>query len=134
VYLCLLSKNKKLTCTKVQLYSLFCVGVKLGLLTLREERRLRMSENRVLRRIFGPNRNETRESWIKLHNEELRNLHSSLMFKSEKDEMSRTCVMLWRKSDFSEPIGSEGRGVRLKIYCELVQFTVITSDCKRSDQ
>jgi hypothetical protein len=49
--------------------------VKLGLLTLREEHRLRVFENRVLRRIFGAKRDEVKEEWIKLHNEELHNLH-----------------------------------------------------------
>jgi len=43
-------------------------------LTLREERRLRVSENRVLRRIFGPKRDEVPGAWRKLHNEELNNL------------------------------------------------------------
>jgi hypothetical protein len=46
-------------------------------LTLREERRLREFENRVLRRIFGPKRDEVTGSWRKLHNEELHNLYSS---------------------------------------------------------
>jgi hypothetical protein len=45
-------------------------------LTLREERRLRVFENRLLRRIFGPKRDEVMGGWRKLHNEELRNLHS----------------------------------------------------------
>jgi hypothetical protein len=40
-------------------------------LTLREERRLRVFDNRVLRRIFGPKRGEVTEEWRKLHNEEL---------------------------------------------------------------
>jgi len=39
---------------------------------LREERRLRVFENRVLRRVFGPKRDEVTEEWRKLHNEELR--------------------------------------------------------------
>jgi hypothetical protein len=43
-------------------------------LALREERRLRAFENRVLRRIFGPNRDEVTREWKKLHNEELNNL------------------------------------------------------------
>ena len=47
------------------------MGVKLGSLTLREERRLRVFENRVLRRIFGPKRDEVMREWRKLHNEEL---------------------------------------------------------------
>jgi hypothetical protein len=44
-------------------------------LTIREEHRLRVFENRVLRRIFGPKRVEG--EWRKLHNEELRDLYSS---------------------------------------------------------
>ena len=46
------------------------------LLTLREERRLRVSENRVLRRVFGHKRDEVTGEWRKLHNEELRDLYS----------------------------------------------------------
>ena len=46
-------------------------------LTLREEHRLRVFENRVLRRIFGPRRDEVTEEWRKLHNEELNDLYSS---------------------------------------------------------
>jgi hypothetical protein len=46
-------------------------------LTLREEHRLRVFENRVLRRIFGPKRVEVKEEWRKLHNEELCDLYSS---------------------------------------------------------
>ena len=46
-------------------------------LPLREERRLRVSENRVLRRIFGPKRDEVTREWRKLHNEELNDLYSS---------------------------------------------------------
>jgi hypothetical protein len=44
---------------------------------LREEHRLRVFENRVLRRIFGRKRDEVTEGWRKLHNEELHNLYSS---------------------------------------------------------
>ena len=46
-------------------------------LTLREERRLRVFENRVLRRIFGPRKDEVTGDWSRLHNEELNDLHSS---------------------------------------------------------
>jgi hypothetical protein len=43
-------------------------------LTLREERRLRVFENRVMRRIFGLKRDEETGGWRKLHNEELHKL------------------------------------------------------------
>jgi len=45
-------------------------------LTLREERRLRVFENRVLRTVFGPTRDEVTGEWRKLHNEELNDLYS----------------------------------------------------------
>jgi hypothetical protein len=46
-------------------------------LTLREEHRLRVFENRVLRGIFGPKRDEVTGDWRKLQNDELHNLYSS---------------------------------------------------------
>ena len=46
-------------------------------LTLREERRLRVFENRVLRRVFGPKRDEVTGEWRKLHNEELNDVYCS---------------------------------------------------------
>jgi hypothetical protein len=45
--------------------------------TLREEHILRVFENGVLRKIFGPKRDEVTGEWRKLHNEELRDLYSS---------------------------------------------------------
>jgi hypothetical protein len=47
-------------------------------LTLREEHRLRVFENKVLRRIFGPKRDEVTGEWRKLRNEDLHILYSSL--------------------------------------------------------
>jgi hypothetical protein len=44
---------------------------------LREERRLRVFENRVLRRLFGAKRDEVIREWEKLHNEELNDLYCS---------------------------------------------------------
>jgi hypothetical protein len=43
---------------------------------LREERRLKVFENRVLRRVFGPKRNEVTGEWRKLHNKEINDLYS----------------------------------------------------------
>jgi hypothetical protein len=57
-------------------------------LTLREERRLRVFENRVVRRIFGTKRDEVIGGWRKMHNEELHNLYCSpsiiIMIKSRR--------------------------------------------------
>ena len=52
-------------------------GCESGSLILREERRLRVFENRVLRRVGGPKRDEVTREWRKLHNEELKDLYSS---------------------------------------------------------
>ena len=51
-------------------------GCETWLLTLREERRLRVFENRMLRRVFGPKTDEVTGEWTKLHNEELSDLYS----------------------------------------------------------
>jgi hypothetical protein len=52
-------------------------GCETWCLTLREKYRLRVFESRVLRRIFGPKRDEMTGEWRKLHNEELHDLCSS---------------------------------------------------------
>jgi hypothetical protein len=72
----LLSRN-----VKVKIYKTIILPVLYGYetwsLTLREEHRLRVFENRVLRRVFGPKKDEVMGEWRKLHNEELHNLYSS---------------------------------------------------------
>jgi len=65
----LLSKNLILP---VVLY-----GCEIWSLKLREERKLRVFENKVLRRIFGPRRDEVTEEWRRLHNEEVNDLYCS---------------------------------------------------------
>jgi hypothetical protein len=55
----------------------FLHGCETWYLTLREENNLTVFEERVLKRIFGPKRDEVTDDWRKLHNEELHNLHSS---------------------------------------------------------
>ena len=71
---------------------LFFYGCETWSLTLREERRLRVSENRVLRRIFGPKRNEVKREWRKQNNEELNDLHcsSNIIWKIKSRKMIRT--------------------------------------------
>jgi hypothetical protein len=62
---------------KTIILSVILYGCETWSLTLREEHRLRVFENRVLRRIFEPKRDEVTGGWRKLHNEELRDLYSS---------------------------------------------------------
>jgi hypothetical protein len=73
----LLSKNVKVKIYKTIIMPLFLYGCEIWFLTLREEKRLRMSENRVLRRISGPKRDEITGGWRKLRNQELHILYSS---------------------------------------------------------
>jgi hypothetical protein len=72
----LISKNLKIKIYKTVILQLALYGCETWSLTLREEHRLRVFEKRVLRRIFGPKREED-GSWRKLHNDELHNLYSS---------------------------------------------------------
>jgi hypothetical protein len=73
----LLSKNLKLRIYKNIHLPVILYGCETWSLKLREEYRLRVFDNRVLRRIFGPKRNEVTGEWKKLHIEELRDLYSS---------------------------------------------------------
>jgi hypothetical protein len=73
----LLSRNVKLKINKTIILSVVLYGCDTWSLTLREEHRLRVFENRVLRRIFGPKRDEVTVEWRKLHNEKLHILYSS---------------------------------------------------------
>jgi hypothetical protein len=73
----LLSKNVKVRIYKTTILPVVLYGCETWSLTLREEHKLRVFENRVLRRIFGPKRDGLAGGWRKLHNEELHNLYSS---------------------------------------------------------
>jgi hypothetical protein len=72
----LISKNLKIKIYKTVILPVVLYGCETWSLTLREENRQRVFENRVLRRIFGPKREED-GSWRKLHNDELHSLYSS---------------------------------------------------------
>jgi hypothetical protein len=74
---CLLSRNVKIKIHKTIILPVVLYGCETWSLTLREENGLRVFENRVLRRIFGPKRDEVTGGWRKLHNEELHGLYSS---------------------------------------------------------
>ena len=73
----LLSKNLKINIYRTIILPVVLYGCETWSLTLREERGLRVLENRLLRRIFGPKRDEITYEWRKLHNEELIDLYTS---------------------------------------------------------
>jgi len=73
----LLSKNLKIKIHRSIILPVVLYGCESWLCTLREECRLRVFENRVLRRIFGYKTDEVTGEWRKLHNEELNDLYSS---------------------------------------------------------
>ena len=73
----LLSKNLKIKIYRTIILPVVLYGCETWSLTLREEHRLRVFENRVLRRIFGAERDGVTGEWRKLRNEELNDLYSS---------------------------------------------------------
>jgi hypothetical protein len=72
----LLSKNLKIKIYRIIILHMALCGCETWSLTLREECRLRVFENRVLRKVFGPKRDDVTGEWRKLHNEELNDLYS----------------------------------------------------------
>jgi hypothetical protein len=73
----LLSKNTKIRVYRTRILPVVLYGCETWSLTLREEQRLRVFENRVLGRIFGPKRDEEAGEWRRIHNKELNDLYSS---------------------------------------------------------
>jgi hypothetical protein len=76
LYSGLLLKNVKIRIYRTIILPVVLYGCETWSLTLKEERRLRLFENKVLRRIFVPKREEVTGDWTKLHNEELNGLYS----------------------------------------------------------
>jgi hypothetical protein len=72
-----MSRNVKVKIYRTIILSVVLYRCETWSLTLRDEHRLRVFENRVLRRLFGPKRDEVLGEWRKLHNEELHNLYYS---------------------------------------------------------
>jgi len=70
----LLSKNLKMKIYRTIILPVVLYGCETWLLTLWEERKLRVFENMMLRRIFGPRRDEVMGEWRRLHNKELNDL------------------------------------------------------------
>jgi hypothetical protein len=81
-FLPILPREKYFVFLKIRIYKIIILpvvlyGCETWFLTLKEEHRLGVFENRVLRRIFRPKRDEVTGEWRKLHNEELHDLYSS---------------------------------------------------------
>jgi hypothetical protein len=72
-----MSRNVKVTIYRTIILPVVLYGCETWSLTLMEEHRLRVFENRVLRRIFGPKRDEVMGEWRKLHSEELHSVYPS---------------------------------------------------------
>ena len=73
----MLSRKLKIKIYRIIILPVVLYGCEAWSLTLREERKLRVFENMVLLRIFGPRRDEVTGEWRRLHNEELSDLYSS---------------------------------------------------------
>jgi hypothetical protein len=97
----LLSKNLKIRIYKTIILPVVLNGCETWSLTLREEHRLRVFENRVLRRIFAPKRDEVTGEWRKLHDEELHDLYSLpniiIIMKSRRMRWAGHASRMWEK-------------------------------------
>jgi hypothetical protein len=96
----LLSKNEKIKIYRSIILHVVLHGCGTLLITLKEEHRLCVFGNSVLRRIFGPKRDKVIGKWGRLHNEEIYDLYSSpnLGDQIKKSEMGKACSA-FRKQD-----------------------------------
>ena len=121
----LLSKNLMIKVYKTLILPVVLYGCETWSLTLREERRLRMSENRVLRIIlFGTKRDEVTGEWRKLHNEEHNDLYPSpnivQVIKSRRMRWAGHVAHMWErkgvlvgKLEVKNHLGEAGLDVRI---------------------
>jgi hypothetical protein len=104
-----LSKNVKIRIYRTVILPVVLYGCETLSLTLREVHRLRVFENRVLRRIFGPKRDEVTTGWRKGHNEEFHNLYSSPkitgIIKSRRMEWARHLACMGRRDAYRSLVG-----------------------------
>jgi hypothetical protein len=106
-----LYRNIKVKIYKTIILPVVLYGCETWSLTLREEHRLMVFENRVLRRIFGPTRDEVTGEWRKLHNEELYNLYSSpdIIRQVKANEVGMSCGTHGRGEISVQGFGGEAK-------------------------
>jgi hypothetical protein len=113
-----LPSNIKIKRYKTIVLGIVSYGCETWSLTLREDHRSRVFDNRALRRIFGPKMEDVAGGWRRLHNEELRNLYASsnIMRVIKWNEMGGTCTThteFWlenlKGNDLSEDLVVDGR-------------------------
>ena len=105
----LISKNLKIKIYRIIILPFVLYGCETWSLTLREEHRLKVFENKLLRGIFCPKRDEVIGEWRRLHNEELNDLYCSL---------SIVRVVNWgrmRWADHVAPMGESGGAYRVVV-------------------
>ena len=85
----MLFKNLKIKIYRTNSLPVVLCGCETWSLVLREKRRLRVFENRVLRKIFGPTKDEDTGEWRKLHNEELNDLYLPIIARVIKSRRMR---------------------------------------------
>src|SRR5215469_9305354 len=110
----LLSKNFKIKIYRTIILPVVLCGCETWSLTLREECTLRVFENRVLRRVFGPKRDKVTGEWRKLHNEELKDLYSSPSigrgFKSRRRRWGGHVARMGEERGVHRVLGGEPEG------------------------
>ena len=138
----LLSKNLNIKIYRTIILPVVLYGCETWSLTLSEERRLRVSENRVLRRIFGPKRDEVTGEWRKLHNEELNNLYIIIIIweghVARMGEGRGVYRVLVGKPEGRRPLGRPRRrwedNIRMdlrEVRCECVDWMELAQDRDR---
>jgi hypothetical protein len=110
----LLSGNVKVNIYKTIILPVVLYGCETWSLTLREGHRLRVFEIRVLRRIFGPKKDEATGVWRKLHNEELHNLysHPDIIRQVNANELVGACSTHGRGEDSVQSFGGKARRIK----------------------
>ena len=104
----LLSKNLKIKIYRTKILSVVLYGCGTWSLTLRKEHRLRVFENSMLRRIFGPKMDEVTGEWRKLHNEENSYLYCSpniIRVVQTKNEVVGACGVYRVQERFVQDFG-----------------------------